>query len=113
MDPAALLAFSAKSAAAGEALWQATVRLDGGTSIAAAITDPRGTPSLIPGGEIEQGELIVRVRKAVLPERPALQRPLQWKRPTETAWRPEKWRIAEVTGNECDAVWIIKCEPWN
>jgi len=113
MDPAALLAFSAQSAAAGEALWQASVRLDGGTPFAAAITEPRGTPSLISGGEIDQGELAVRIRKDVMPERPALQRKLEWKRPAETAWRVKAWRIAEVTGNECDAVWLVKCEPWN
>lgn len=113
MNSAALRAFAARSAAAGEALWLASARLDGGTPFAAAITDPRGMPSLVPGGEIDQGELAVRVRKDVLPERPALQRKLEWKRPDETAWRAKAWRIAEVTGNDCDAVWLLKCEPWN
>ena len=113
MDAAALLAFSAQSAAAGEALWLADVRLDGGTAFSASITEPRGTPALVPGGENDQGELSVRVRKAVLSNRPGLQRMLEWKRPAETAWRSQKWRIAEVTGNECDACWLVKCEPWN
>lgn len=113
MNPDALRVFAAQSAAAGESLWLASVRLDGGEAFDAAITDPRGTPSLVPGGEIDQGELAVRVRKDVLPERPARQRKLEWKRPDETAWRSQAWRIAEVTGNECDAVWLLKCEPWN
>lgn len=113
MDPAALRAFDAQSAAAGEALWLASARLDGGTPFVAAITDPRGTPSLVAGGEIDQGNLVVRVRKDVMAERPALERKLEWKRPGETAWRGKAWRIAEVTGNECDAIWLIKCEPWN
>lgn len=113
MNATDLRAFAAQSAAAGEALWLADTRIDGGTQFPSAITDPRGTPSLIPGGEIDQGELLVRVRKDILTERPALQKKLEWKRPVETTWRVKQWRIAEVTGNDCDAVWLIRCEPWN
>lgn len=113
MNSASLLAFSAQSAAAGEALWAATIRINGGPELAAAITDPKGTPSLVSGGDIDAGELIVRVRKDILPTKPALQLKLQWKRPTETAWRPQKWRITEATSNDCDATWLIKCAPWN
>jgi hypothetical protein len=113
MNSEALRAFAAQSAEAGEALWEAAIRLDGGAAMVASITDPRGMPSMIPGGEIDQGELMVRVRKTILPERPELQRKLEWKRPADTAWRATAWRIAEVTGNECDAVWLLKCEPWN
>lgn len=113
MNAAALLAFAAKSAAAGEALWLASARLNGGTPFDAAITDPRGMPTLVPGAELDQGELTVRVRKAIMPEKPALQLKLEWKRPAEAGWRTKAWRVAEVTGNDIDAVWVIKCEPWN
>lgn len=113
MDPAALRAFAALSAAAGEDLWLASVRIDGGEPFPAAITEPRGLPSLVPGGQIDQGELAVRVRKAVMPERPALQGKLEWKRPDDAAWRVAAWQISEVIGHEVDAVWLIKCEPWN
>jgi hypothetical protein len=113
MNAAAIKAFGEKSAAAGEGLWGASVRIDGGEPIDAAVTDPRGIPSLVPGGEIEQGELMVRVRKTLLPERPALHLKLEWKRPDETGWREKVWQIEEVTGNECDAVWLLKCQPWN
>lgn len=113
MDAAAIRAFSARSAAAGEALWRADVRLDGGEVFPAAITDPRSMPSLVPGGEIDQGELAVRIRKDVMPERPALQKKLEWKRPGDAAWRVAAWRISDVTGHDVDAVWLLKCEPWN
>jgi hypothetical protein len=113
MDPAAIRAFAASSATAGEALWLAEVRLDGGTPFPAAITDPRGAPSLVPGGENDQGELAVRVRKELMEERPALQQKLEWKRPEDAAWRVDAWRISEVSGHDCDAVWLVKCEPWN
>lgn len=113
MDAASLLAFSAQSAAAGESLWLASVRLAGGTPFAASITEPQGQPSLVPGGELDQGTLHVRVRKSILPDRPALQLKLEWKRPPESTWRIKAWRIAEVTSNACDATWLLKCEPWN
>lgn len=113
MNADALRSFSEQSAAAGEALWLASVRIGGGPEFVAAITEPRGTPLLVPGGEQDQGELIVRVRKSIHPERPALQKKLEWKRPGEAAWRTQAWRTAEATGNDCDAVWLIKCEPWN
>jgi hypothetical protein len=113
MNAAALLAFAEKSAATGEALWLASVSIAGAAAIDAAITDPRGVPSLIPGGEIDQGELTVRIRKTLLPEAPALQSKLQWKRPEEADYREKIWQIQEVTGADCDAVWLIKCIPWN
>lgn len=113
MDAASLLSFSAKSAAAGESLWLAIVRFDGADMFSAAITEPRGMPSLVLGGEIDQGELSVRIRKEVMPDRPSLEKKLEWKRPSENTWRVKVWRITEVISNDCDAVWLIKCEPWN
>lgn len=113
MNAASLRTFAAQSAAAGESLWMADVSLAGAEAIPAAITDPKGIPSMIPGAEIDQGELIVRIRKDILPEKPALHIKLQWKRPDESTWRAEAWRITEATGTEADAVWLIKCAPWN
>ncbi len=113
MDAAALRAFSEQSAAVGENLWGAVIRIGGGAEMAASITDPRGMPELVPGGERDQGELMVRVRVSEMPERPALQGRLEWRRPEEASWRPAKWRVAEVTRHECDAWWLLKCEPMN
>lgn len=113
MNAAALRAFAEQSAAAGEALWLADVSISGAEAIPAAITDPKGVPSMVPGGELEAGDLTVRIRKTVLLEKPALQQKLQWKRPEESTMRPAAWRIEEVTGTDADAVWTLKCTPWN
>lgn len=113
MNASAVRAFAEKSAVAGEALWLALVSIAEADPIEAAITDPRGVPSLIPGGEIDQGELMVRIRKTLLPEAPPRESKLQWKRPEETNYRTKVWQIDEVTGADCDAVWLVKCIPWN
>ena len=113
MNAAAIRSFAEKSAAAGEALWLASVSIAGADAIDASITDPRGMASLVPGGEIDQGELMVRIRKTLLPDRPALHLKLQWKRPEEATYRVKVWQIEEVTSHDCDAVWLLKCQPWN
>lgn len=113
MDAESLRAFSGQAAEVGEALWPALIRIGGGAALEAAVTEPRKTMALIDGGDTDRGPLVVRVRKEVLAVAPALQAVLEWKREVESVWRPEKYRIDEVTANEVDAAWTVRCVPLN
>lgn len=112
MNPASVLAFSARGEAVGAALHSAFVRI--GSSSAeypATIPEPRRETLAYEGGSADEGELVVRILVDTLPTPPAEQQLLQWRRPDEESWRSPKWRIIAVRRSNIDVAWHIRCIP--
>ena len=99
-----LRAFDEDAATIGEALWPDEITLAGQT-YPCRVIDPRITGVLEPGGEDLSAELVVRLRKAIFPIRPALQ--------TRLTRQGVKWRVRIVVSNDADATWTLRCEPDN
>lgn len=104
MDAASLRTFDDLSAAAGQALWPATVSI-GGTDYAAAVVRPRQGGML---GEFsddpEAVTLTVRILKTVLANAPAMNAAL--------TWDGKRWKIRSIRGQEAtDAQWTLACDP--
>ena len=110
MNKSSLDRFEVQSAATGENLWGATIQYLG-AQYPAAITDPaRARWPLAHGGETEQADLVVRVRKAVMPSAPQRQTDLQWRRTPTDSWSPI-WNVE--TYEDTDTIWIIRCSVKN
>lgn len=112
MNSTDLLAFSTRAAATGAELWPASVLIAGET-YTATVPEPRVIGSLINGGEILEGTLTARVLVADLSTAPAANQQLQWKRPADATWRPEKWWIDDVKRSPLDVEWYITCSIKN
>jgi len=114
LDPTAIADFSARATAIGEAMHAAEVRFNlTGTVYPATITEPRRESLLPDGGQIQEGELVARIRKAALATAPAEQIILEWRRPGTTTWNPIRWRINTVSAPDLTPVWLIRCIPAN
>ena len=105
MNARGMRRFADQMARAGEALKPAVVTI-GGQDIECELRDLPVDGELEEGGEVEEGELTVFIRKAVLPEKPADEQPL--------IHRERSWWIKSVEGDEeMDAVWTLICEIKN
>jgi hypothetical protein len=104
MDAEDLQAFGEDAALVGEALWPATVTIDG-VDYPAEVPEPRARVLAGMGGDVLEAELVVRIRKSVLPDRPAKEKIIRYD--------GKRWAIREPTGNACDAVWTLRCESAN
>ena len=77
-----------------------------GISYAASVTAPKPGGIFAAGGETEDGELVVRIKKAFLAIEP--------KRDCEVTYLGQKWQARRIGGkNAVDATWVLYCEPWN
>ena len=103
-----LLAFSARSAVVGAALWPGLVEIDGQV-YTATVPEPRMITGLISGGETGEGSLVARVSVDILPIAPPANQPLRWKRPGESAYRVREWWIEDVRKSPIDQEWVISC----
>lgn len=112
MDAESMREFSGRAAAVGGSLWPGVVLL-GGVEYAATVPEPRVQGSLVPGGEIGTGELVVRILKSVLVVEPGREQVLQWKRPAEAGWRTPKWWVDTVEGSPLDVEWVLRCSVKN
>jgi hypothetical protein len=112
LDASDFAAFSVQSAAAGQAMAGALVRIAGNT-YPATVPTPRLTDSLGNGVESRDGTLIARILISDLPTAPDPNQQLEWKRPTATAWEPVIWFIRTVTRSPIDVEWHLTCEPLN
>lgn len=103
MNAAALHRFGQRAAETGEALWPGEITFAGDARIyTAEVKEPRLTGVLEDGGEMEEGALMVKIRKDVHPGKPA--------RDTVLTHREKDWRIESVTGEEdASAVWVLTC----
>jgi hypothetical protein len=102
MKAAAMRKFGELSARAGEALWPGIVTIAGKDYEATAVVQDL-VSEYIAGGQVEDGELLVRLRKDLLAEKPALK--------TELLHGGKKWKVEKVEGEEeASAVWVLKCE---
>ncbi len=97
-------AFGNRAAAVGEALWPGEVTIDG-TSYAAEVPTPRSSFDVEEGREVQRGRLMVKIRKDVLPERPAENQPL--------TYGGEVWWIDSVREADLEDRWMIECSPRN
>jgi hypothetical protein len=111
LDPAAIATFADRATAVSEAMHPAEVSINGAAPIAAIITEPRRETMLPDGGGMDEGELIVRIRKTTLPTPPAEQLKLRWRRPGTTAYRNPTWRISIVSAPDLTPVWHLRCIP--
>lgn len=101
MDADDLAEFGQRAALVGETLWPSSVVIDGET-YACTATDPRLQFDLVDGGEMATGEqIIVRIRKELLPVKPA--------ESTKLLKGSQPWVIRSVTG-ERGPVWVIRCD---
>ena len=112
MDPADILAFSARSATLGAELWPAIV-LIAGVEYAATVPAPRILQTLVAGGQIIEGALSARISQELLATAPAENQPLSWKRPGETSYRADLWWVDEVRSGPLDTEWHLLCSPKN
>ncbi len=114
MNASQLTTFSARSADVGAALWPAVVLIASVESDASVTEPSKFQGELIQGAEQALGTLVARVRKSILPDKPAAYQNLRWKRPAAGDWDTTIWWIEEVTGdNPSDAEWRILCSPKN
>lgn len=107
MNAAALHKFGQRAAATGESLWPGDVTFAGNPVIyRCEVKEPKLLGLLEDGGEVEEGTLVVRLRKSLHPEMPA--------RDTVLTYRSKAWRIETVMGEEdACAVWTLTCEREN
>lgn len=111
MNLAAIQAFSARAAAVSLA---PAIVLIAGTEYPATVPEPRVLGNLIDGGEeIAAATLSARILLTDLATAPAVNQPLQWKRPAEATWRTTTWLIDEIRRSPIDAEWLITCSPKN
>ena len=106
MNAASLRAFDDLSAAAGRALWPATVTIAGiPGALAATVVRPRQGISLgLYANEPDTVTLPVRISKQVLPTAPPLHAIL--------TWDGKKWKIMHLLGQEAsEAQWLLDCQP--
>lgn len=114
MNAASIAAFASQSAAAGAALWPAVIVLGNATEeVPACVPEPRFEAILISGVEEISGALVARVKLTDLPDKPATQQALRWKRPGETGYRAQVWWIDQVKRSPLDSEWHIVCVPKN
>jgi hypothetical protein len=112
LDASDIREFSARGSALAQDIHHAEVSIAGAAPVAAIVTEPRRESMLVAGASMEEGELIVRIRKANLATKPAEHVSLRWRRPGETAYRPPQWRISVVTEPSIDDVWHLRCVPF-
>jgi hypothetical protein len=107
MNAAALNKFGKQAALTGEALWPGDISFAGDPkTYRAEVKEPKLLGVLEAGGEVEEGELKVKLRKDVYAAKPA--------RDTVLTYREKAWRIEMVEGEEeACAVWTITCEREN
>lgn len=105
MNQAEVAAFAAMGSLVIEALHGGTVTI-GGTEYPAAIGLVPLDGMLRGGGEVAEGELLVQIRKTVMPSRPA--------KGTEVLANGRRWVLGkEATGEAVEAVWTLRLEPRN
>lgn len=105
MDADDLRAFDEDAAEAGEALWPAEVTI-ATVVYECEVTQPRSLGALVPGGEDLAADLVVRIRKSVLPTIPVSD--------SRLSYDGREWVIRTITGkNVADARWTLRCEPMN
>ena len=112
MNSTALLAFTARTAAAGAALWPAVVRI-AGVEYVATVPEPRILTGLISGTETGEGTLVARIAVAILADKPALNQELLWKRPADATWDTRAWWIDSAQRSPIDSEWVITCSLKN
>lgn len=115
MKASNLRAFGERAAKVGEELWpSAGDGSEGGEGLVkvagvpyqASVTAPKPGGIFSDGGETQEGELVVRIRKTFLATEPA--------RDCEVVYLGQKWQARRVGGkNAVDAAWVLHCEPWN
>lgn len=105
MNARGMRRFADQMARAGEALKPCLVKI-GEVEYEAEARDLHVEAELEEGGEIEEGEMTVMIRKVVHPEKPAAEQALYH--------RGRRWWVKTVEGDEeMDAVWTLKCEVKN
>jgi hypothetical protein len=103
MDAASLKAFDGLSAKAGESLWPGSIAYAGEDYPCEVVREPVLIGEIVDGGETEEGDLVVRIRKAVLEDKP--------EREAVVTFKAKRFRIREVKGDEvASACWLIECE---
>lgn len=104
MNATSLRAFDALSAAAGEALWPSSVTI-ASVAYACSVVRPRESTILSDASDDPAPvTLVVRLRKALLATAPALN--------TYLTWESARWKIRSLRGqDDCEATWILHCEP--
>jgi hypothetical protein len=111
MDADDLRAFDEDSAEVGEALWPGEIKLQGALYAVSAVS-PR-VEQIVEGkgGGLCAGELVIRLRKAIHPERPKMNEFLEW---TAADGVKSEWQIRTVQGESPgSAFWMMRCEPKN
>lgn len=104
MKAADVKAFGNRAAEVGEDLWPGEVEIDG-TTYTAEVPAPRSTFDVVEGRELQQGRLVVKIRKALLPERPDENQPL--------AYGGQVWWIDSVREANLEDRWLLECTPKN
>jgi hypothetical protein len=104
MNARQLLAFDQRSARVGEALWPCTITL-AGEEYPANAPPPRVLGTEGQGGVDFAADLMIRLRKEVLPDPPAIEQ--------EVRAHDRVWFIRDVRSAETDAVWVLRCELKN
>lgn len=105
MNLADVAAFAAMGAVQIEQLHGGTVTISG-TEYSAAIGLVPLEGMMRGGGEVMEGELLVQIRKTVMPQRPA--------KDTEVLANGRRWVMRkEATGEAVEAVWTLRLDPRN
>ena len=105
MNARALRKFKSQAAKAAEATWPGIVTI-GGKDYDCTVSMQEVEHERVLGGTIETGELLVRVRKELLAEKPALRSII------EQGGR--KWYVVRVEGEEeAEARWLIEANLKN
>jgi hypothetical protein len=97
--------FAGRAGQVVEDLWRDTV-LIAGVQYQAAVAPASVRGEITEGGEVLRSEISVRVRKSLLPERPATG--------TQVVWRGRKYQLENPSaGNDNDAWHYLQCSEWN
>ena len=104
MTSTSLRAFDALSAAAGEAIWPSSITI-GATAYTCSVVRPRESTFLSASSDDPSPvTLVVRLRKSLLPTAPVEN--------TYLTWEASRWKIRSIRGqDDCEATWIMHCEP--
>lgn len=105
MNATGLASFRARAQSTLEELFPATIKLgEVATEYAAAVGSFRRADKLAPGGFLNDDDVVFRVRKDLVSERPEVGLRLVWVQKTIT------FRIVKVSEGGADNAWHIACK---